>query len=210
MSFLYNWYEDRRTAAEKRSDAESNVRHYIRWGKISKADELIQEFNLNMNTDCRDEHSNTLLHMATRAKKPNAVSYLLRRGADRTRKNTFGESSWDIAIKNRDTHTIKALLNFQDDLNNLTLETQRLTAENLELRETKDKAEGELQDFKSGRKRKRCDDCEVKDRAIKKVKREKDEVNEKFVKITTKVSKLEKDNQDLTTTVDSLRASFKK
>lgn len=171
---------------------------------MSKVSELINEHSFDINTECRDEHNNTLLHLAVKSKLHSTALYLVRRGADRNKKNSFGESPWDIAVTNQDNQMIRILLNFQDTINGLKEDKTRLSKEVLELQEERDNL------VKSGKKRKRCEDCEVKDREIKRVKREKEDVEERVVRITTQVSELEKDNQTLKTTVDSLRSSFKK
>lgn len=210
MSFIYNWYEDRRTVAQKRQDAERDVRYYVKKCRVSKVDELLNEYNFDVNSECLDEHGNTLLHIAVKSKLRTVAQYLIRRGASSQKRNGFGETSWDVAIRFEDSEMVKILLGFQDTIDVLTEVKTKLGREVLQLRKGREQDRKEIEGLKRGIKRTRCEDCEEKDRTIKKMRNEKRDEIEKVVKITTRVSELEKDNQDLKTTVDSLRSSFKK
>lgn len=192
MSFVSKWFEDKRTVAEKKADNERRARDYIRRGKLSQFDELIKVNAFNVNADCKDEYSNTLLHIAVSSKKYNIVEYLIQIGADIIKSNIFTETPWDIAVRNQDTKMIRILLN----INELNTNINNLIRENTELRN----------ESVSKLKRK-CGDCENKDREIKRIKTERSDCE---TKLLGDVKKLQVDNTDLRTTIESLRTSFQK
>lgn len=194
MSFIKQWFEDRRTSAEKRYSAEKDTRYYTKTSNHRKVIDLITAYVFDINKECIDDCDNTLLHTAVQAKCHVLAESFVIMGADVDRKNYFSKSPMDIAVSNNDTKMIRILFKMETMVQGLKIEREKL-------QEQFDVTVKENVELKSG-KRKRCDDCDVLDKEIKKIKKEN-------TNITEQKKTVEKDNAELKTSIESLRASFK-
>jgi ankyrin repeat protein len=203
MTSVWKWFEDRRTAAEKREEAVINTRYHARRSNSNKVILLITEHNLDVNKDCLDEYQNTLLHIAVKKHNYRLVKSLVTMGANIYLKNMYGETPCDIATNQNDMAMIRTLLDLDTAIDALKTTNTELQRECGEVRAQLNVVTTENKSLKRKRKRSVCDECVVKERDIKRFKHE-------IGDITEQKAKIEKDNADLKTTVASLRESFKK
>ncbi len=82
--------------------------------------------NINVNdSNLVDDYNQTLLHIATKTKNYNLATYLIDNGANITKKDSFNESSFDIAMKNYDAKMVGILLG-QEKTNSYNNTTTKL------------------------------------------------------------------------------------
>ncbi len=169
----------------------------------TKVCNLVKEYQFNLNSsECKDEYNNTLLHIVANSRNVRLAKQLIILGAQKYHMNVFEEKPVDIALKNNNLDMIKVLVDLEPD-KYLLERIEALEAEREELIVQLDEAISREEEELVSRKRKRCEECVIKERENKKLRT----VNNK---LTENNEKLTKDNVDLKKTVDNLRESFKK
>lgn len=187
-------------------DVINNIFYYTINNNNRQVIKLLSDNKIDLNDKrCKDTYQNTLLHILASGNNLVLAEYLILYGLRRDHANVYGEKAVDIALKNNNLAMVRILTDIVQDPKLLArienLEDQR---KGLYVRIEKTETElGKAHEEVRNLKRKRCDDCEVNIREVKRLKTNNDQlgqINEK----------LKKDNGDLQTTVTNLRASFKK
>jgi len=187
-------------------DVINNIFYYTINNNNKQVIKLLSENKIDLNDKrCKDTYNNTLLHILANGHNLVLAEYLILYGLRRDHANSFGEKAVDIALKNNNLAMVRILTDIVQDSRLVerieNLETQR---KGLYVRIEKTEIElGKAHVEVRNLKRKRCDQCEVHEREVKRLKTNNDQL------VQTN-EKLKKDNGDLQTTVTNLRASFKK
>lgn len=186
------------TKEEERNLAVHNMFYYTSRNSM-KVCTLIKKYEFNLNSsECKDEYDNTLLHIVANSRNIKLAKQLILLGCQKHHTNLYGEKPVDIALKNNNLDMIKVLVD---------LEVDSFLQERIEALEKEREALlidlTTVQEELNTRKRKACDDCAVKERDLKKMRTDYDN-------LTKTNNKLSTDNTDLKKTVDNLRESFKR
>lgn len=184
---------------ERRNQAINEMFYCTSRNSNTKVCNLVKEYQFNLNSnECKDEYDNTLLHIVANGRNVRLAKQLIILGAQKYHKNVYGDKAVDIALKNNNLDMIKVLVDLEVDeylqerIKALEKEREDLTIDLTNVKEELD-----------SHKRKRCNECIVKERENKKMRT----VNNK---LTENNEKLVKNNSDLEKTVNNLRNSFKK
>ncbi len=78
-----------------------DVVKFIHNGDLSRCRTYVYDRKSWLNV-IKDIYSNSLLHLSVKSKRPEIVKYLLSQNIDTKMLNIFGESAYDIAVKNHD------------------------------------------------------------------------------------------------------------
>lgn len=151
-----------------------------------------------------DEYGNSLLHIATYAKKVEAIKYLLERGMNKHQKNSFNETAWVLAVQTHDQNLIQTFIDteigvvteYKKKADNLTNDIATLRSLNKKLQDANAeqtskynyiimehnsvKSENEMLKVNNKRMRADCDD----------LRRENTDLTEKNKKLKTSVESL--------------------
>ena len=187
-------------------DIINNIFYFTLINNNTQVIKLINDYDIDLNNkNCRDNYSNTLLHIVANSNNIELANELILYGLLRDHLNVYGEKAVDIAFKNGKLAMVRVLTDIQQDpqllerITNLEIQRQTMYAK-IEKTETElVQAHNEIKTLK----RKRCDECDVNTRECKKLKTEN-------AVLTKTNEQLTKDNSDLQTTVNNLRTSFKK
>jgi ankyrin repeat protein len=195
---MFPWSRDL-SEDEQREQAINELFFYTARSSNTKVCNTIKKYQLNLNNDeCKDEYKNTLLHLTAQGKNVRLAQQLVLLGAEKYHKNVFDEKAVDIALKNNNLDMIRVLIDYEPD-EYLLERIEALEQQRENLKDKLDETEVQVNNLK----RKRCDECVVKERDLKKARTDNN-------KLTKENTNLKKDNTDLKKTVDSLRESFKK
>jgi ankyrin repeat protein len=105
------------------SDAFLTVRKH----SLSTVKKLLDSQSSSKIKEYIDEYGNTLLHVATKAKKLETVKYLLKRGISKYSKNFFEETCWLQAIQTQDQELIQTFIDAD------TIKLEEYTSKNVKL-----------------------------------------------------------------------------
>lgn len=130
-----------------REDIKQMLFEATRNSKSSLVISLLNNNNINPNdAGLIDEYNQNLLHIAVKCKNYNLVKHLLSKQIDKNKRNLFGETPFDIAIKNHDIKMMEILLgnenlkidnDYLKSLNNgLTMKLDEMDKNNLKLLQT--------------------------------------------------------------------------
>lgn len=170
---------------------------------------LITRNNINItNNAIVDEFGQNLLHITSRTKNYELAKYLVSCNVDKNKKNIFGESSVDVAMKNHDREMLDILLN-NDEMMRYKNENVRLInrVDDLESNNKKLIETNKDLSIKNGLLRVQTNE------ALVSRKRKADDYDICFTenkKLKSDITQLKSDNIALQDTVKSLRNSMKK
>lgn len=178
-------------------------------GNTQTVIELLETNKLDINnSNLIDECKQNLLHISIRSKNYDLAKYLVTKKIDKTKRNIFNETSYDIALKNNDLKMIEILLDVESsnynraEFNRLTntvieyqLNTKKLIDTNTELTHKNTLLHVQLNEVRTSTKRTKDDyDMCVSDNK----------------RLRAENTQLKDDNKVLGDTVKSLRDAMKK
>jgi ankyrin repeat protein len=191
------------------TDITDKIVYYCKCSKNSEVVTLLDKYNISTNDyKLTDEYDQNLLHIAVLKKNYSLAKQLLVRKIDKFKKNFFGDSPIDIALKNHDIKMLEILFEI-DNETYLKSENRRLTDKvsliEIENKKLADKNDGLIQKNLSMFIR-----IDEDAKNIKRKREENDELVKENKKIKLEIESLRSDNTVLQDTVKNLREAIKK
>jgi ankyrin repeat protein len=155
-----------------------------------------------------DQYQNTLLHLSVMYKAYSIVEYLLRHNVDQEKINAFGETPFDLAVKDNNTKMIKTLSNLtglKEDLTYVKSQNKILDEKVKDLKVCNDKLLKTNQDLTM-----KNNYLKIQLETEKTYKRKYDQLSEETTKLRVENDKIKDENKTLKKTVDVVKSYAKK